>query len=116
METAINIGYACRVLTNDQRQCIISSEVAEIAAAEDKSLDVQEKVLRNQASLCFLANLFTSSYLGSAAGLSQQLILYINWTVGSLELSIFFLRFLSSLPALKHHQYISMPLQVVTLG
>ena len=48
METAINIGYACRVLTDDQRQCLISSEVPEVVAMEDKALDVQDKVLRNQ--------------------------------------------------------------------
>ena len=51
METAINIGYACRVLTEDQRQCIISSEVPEITAAEDKPLDVQDRVLRNQVQI-----------------------------------------------------------------
>ena len=48
METAINIGYACRVLTNDQRQCVISSEVPEIANTDDKPLDVQDKALRNK--------------------------------------------------------------------
>ena len=50
METAINIGYACRVLTNEQRQCVISSEVPEVAYTEDKPLDVQDKVLRNQVT------------------------------------------------------------------
>ena len=50
METAINIGYACRVLTNEQRQCIISSEVPEVASTEDKPLDIQDRALRNQVT------------------------------------------------------------------
>ena len=50
METAINIGYACRVLTEGQRQCIISSEVPELLAAEDKPFAEQDRILRNQVS------------------------------------------------------------------
>jgi magnesium-transporting ATPase (P-type) len=48
METAINIGYACRVLTNNQRQCYISSEVAEVVAMDEKPFAEQERVLRGQ--------------------------------------------------------------------
>ncbi|GBG85508.1 hypothetical protein CBR_g40147 [Chara braunii] len=36
METAINIAYACSLLTNEQRQFVISSETPAIRQAEDK--------------------------------------------------------------------------------
>ena len=75
METAINIGYACRVLTNEQRQCIISSEVPEIAATEDKSLDVQDKTLRNQVKSDYSILIFFISQkknLSSKAFLSMD--------------------------------------------
>lgn len=48
METAINIGYACRVLTDQQRQCFISSEVAEVVAMDEKPFAEQDRVLRGQ--------------------------------------------------------------------
>lgn len=48
LETAINIGYACRVLNNTQRQCLISSEVPEVLAIEEKPFAEQDRVLRNQ--------------------------------------------------------------------
>lgn len=54
METAINIGYACRVLTNNQRQCYISSEVAEVVAMDEKPFAEQERVLRGQVNLTSL--------------------------------------------------------------
>ena len=48
METAINVGYACRVLNNLQRHCYISSETPEILAAEEKPFEEQERILKNQ--------------------------------------------------------------------
>ena len=49
METAINIGYACRVLTTGQRQCVLSSETPEVLAADDAPFAEQDRILRNQA-------------------------------------------------------------------
>lgn len=51
METAINIGYASRVLNNSQRHCFISSETPEILATDDKPFEEQERILRNQVEL-----------------------------------------------------------------
>lgn len=48
METAMNIGYACRVLNESQRLAIISSEVPELTALEDKPFAEQDRILRNQ--------------------------------------------------------------------
>lgn len=61
METAINIGYACRLLNNGQRQCFISSETPEILATEEKPFEEQDRILRNQVNTVFKILLF--SYL-----------------------------------------------------
>ena len=36
METAINIGYACSLLTNDQRRLVLTSETPAILDAEHR--------------------------------------------------------------------------------
>lgn len=50
METAINIGYACCLLNNSQRQAVITSEVPSVLAAEDQPFAEQDRILRGQAS------------------------------------------------------------------
>ncbi|KAK9812802.1 hypothetical protein WJX72_004072 [[Myrmecia] bisecta] len=46
LETAINIGYACSLLNNEQRRIVISSETPAILAAEQEGYKEVDRVLR----------------------------------------------------------------------
>ncbi len=49
METAINIGYACSLLTNDQKRLVITAETPDILEAEHRDGADLEAVVEQEA-------------------------------------------------------------------
>ena len=47
IETAINIAFACSLLTDDQEQHIVQSTTALVKAAEKEAAEMAEKEARN---------------------------------------------------------------------
>ncbi|XAR53186.1 Phospholipid-translocating ATPase [Bertholletia excelsa] len=78
METAINIAYACRLINNDMKQFLISSETDEIREVENRGDQVEvarfmRDVVKNQLEKCHEE---AQNYLHSAS--EQKLALVID--------------------------------------